>query len=395
MNKSMKSQLPYYQPVRTSEDGAPAAAPAASAGRSTNLRWSVFVMLLVFAVIIMIGISQRSGDMDKYERYYDSTVIDDVSSIQERMGPVVQGLSDIKAQELKKQKGKRKKKKNQNDDDMPDPTDLTNTKSVWEFLFDNTDDSLILYTGSESEEASLNENNLNIITLLIKKVEKERADEWLVQLALWFHEVAVHWPKDIYLDTEAVQAIEGLLTSDDFEAAPELSDDAVKEIVAQGEISVDDSADNVGSTSVNETKHVDHVENTVKALLDGGHIAGSVAVAKLGEAVEERLSIMQWRKLLFFCVSVSEAAPMFEDYLAEWKETSFHKVEDIVFESSPIKKAEQMQVSAKLLTILERGCEDFPRTSKLIRATFLKVLDDEDKAEKEAKAKEAAKHKEG
>merc|ERR1712004_492376 len=105
---------------------------------------------------------------------------------------------------------------------------------------------------------------------------------------------------------------------------------------------------------------------------------------KLKKAKKSKISLAAWRKLLFFVVSVSKAAPAFEQYLIKWEETSFKKVQDVVFDNNQEHKREQMQISANLLKILENECEENPRTSKLIRASFLKILDNEEKAEKEA-----------
>lgn len=388
-------QLPTYAKIN-SVDGVQEsvvksqAITNSSKERSTSLRYSVFLMLTLFAFIIIIGIGQRTEDMEVYQKYYDSTIISGVSDISKRMAPMIKGLNSIKETQITKynKKNKRKKTKTINEtEELPEPDDLTNTEAVWDFLFDNSDDDLILYSPSMSTMDKADDDDLNIITLLIKKIKNERADEWLVQLALWFHEVALHWPKDIVLDDIAIKEVELLLKGEDFTGIDETTDSQAKEIIKQNGPDIE-NAEKESDTDPDkeDLEHIKDIEEKISILIDNKNIQGKVAIDKLKKAKKSKISLTAWRKLLFFVVSVSEAAPAFKEYLIEWEKTSFKKVQDVVYDNNKEHKREQMQVSAGLLEILENECEENPRTSKLIRASFLKILDDEEEAEKKEKA---------
>jgi hypothetical protein len=361
----------------------------------TSLRWSLLALILLFSALILYGVGLRSGDLATYQRYYDSPV--SLDSLAHSMGSAVQGLSAAasadaaqaaaaQARAKRGDKGGRRRRRKKTDKDIPDPKNLTGTSTVWDFLYQHADQDLIQGTRSQTEEERLKDAELNIITLLIKKVEKERADEWLVQLALWFYSVAKAWPKDIKLSPDAIAVVEKLITVD-FSNATEVSDDTLKALAHDGVSAVVQEAEAAGAVAgsallAEDQAKLDEIKSTVAALLETpGAVTGNIAKARLEDALDASYPLEQWRKLLIFIVAVAEAAPMFADYLVLWQTTSWSKVEQVVWEASAEKKAAALQTSASLLSILERGCEKYPRTSRLIRASFLKELEDEDKAE--------------
>jgi len=383
-----------YLPVKTGENGG-------TVQRSSSLRWTAVALLGVFSLLILLGISQRAEDINEYEKYHDGTVLDDISSLQQHMAPVVQGLHKIGAKnrakkelaEKKKAKKAKKAKRDKHDEnevtpvddeDIPDPVDLAGTKSVWDFLYQNADDELIHFTASEAEEDDLPEEELNIITYLIQAVERQRADEWLVQLALWFHTVAEEWPNDVRIpeDDDQIQ-IEELLSGPEFNNGKALDPVTAAEL---GDLLPEDTEDSTKTLEQLEEQGRRKAASLMQAMLDRGAIKGEVAIAEIKAAIAHKATLKEWRKTLNFLLSVAEAAPVFREYLEEWDETSFKDVSDVVFESSPTKKMEMMQTSARLLTTLERGCKAFPRTSSLIRSIFLQVLNEEGVAEGDVKA---------
>ena len=377
---------------------------AAAAENYTSLRWSLLALILLFSGLILYGVGLRSADLTTYQRYYDAPM--SLESLAQNMGPAIQGLSaaasadaalaaQAQARANGGDKGGRQRRRKKAEEDIPDPKNLTGTSTVWDFLYQHSDQELIHGTRSQAEEERLKDADLNVITLLIKKVEKERADEWLVQLALWFYSVAKAWPKDIKLSPDAIAAIEKLIAAD-FSNATEVSDDTLKALAHDGVGAVVHEAEAAGAAedaalSADDSARLDEVKAKVAALLETpGAVTGNIAKARLEDALDADYPLEQWRKLLIFIVAVAEAAPMFAEYLVLWQATSWSKVEEVVWEASADKKASALQTSASLLAILERGCEKYPRTSRLIRASLLEELAVEDMAEAaEAKASNA------
>jgi hypothetical protein len=372
---------------------------AAAPENYTSLRWSLLALILLFCGLILYGVDLRSADLTTYQRYYDAPV--SLESLAQNMGPAIQGLSaaasadaalaaqaqaQAQARANGGDKGGRQRRRKKAKEDIPDSKNLTGTSTVWDFLYLHSDQELIHGTRSQAEEEGLKDADLNVITLLIKKVEKERADEWLVQLALWFYSVAKAWPKDIQLSPDAIAVIEKLIAAA-FSNATELSDDTLKALAHDGVGAVVHEAEAAGAAedaalSAKDSARLDEVKAKVAELLETpGAVTGNIAKARLEDALEVDYPLEQWRKLLIFIVAVAEAAPMFAEYLVLWRTTSWSKVEEVVWEASADKKASALQTSASLLAILERGCEKYPRTSRLIRASLLEELDVEDKAE--------------
>mmetsp|Transcript_30353 Transcript_30353/g.48355 ORF Transcript_30353/g.48355 Transcript_30353/m.48355 type:complete len:556 (+) Transcript_30353:72-1739(+) len=180
---------------------------AASSRRGTRVRWAVFVVVSFLAAIILVSIAQRREAVQTdSELYFSSTLVKDLKHMKHTLGKVAHDLNRI-------QKKKYKKAVSKKPQDIPDAKDLSGTVSVWKYLYGSAMGSkLIAGTKSEFEESSLVESKLNVITLLIKKVENERADEWLVQLAIWFEVIAREWPeKHVKLSSKAEMELEKLL----------------------------------------------------------------------------------------------------------------------------------------------------------------------------------------
>mmetsp|Transcript_9273 Transcript_9273/g.18263 ORF Transcript_9273/g.18263 Transcript_9273/m.18263 type:complete len:490 (+) Transcript_9273:393-1862(+) len=287
------------------------------------------------------------------------------------------------------------------------------SESVYDFLYKHTDGSLILHSTSEEEEESIPQQDLNVITLTIQAMTRDNEDSLaLVQVAIWFAKIAQAWPNDVEMTANAQQSVELLLEMDldslsdttfvqslvDFKVTDSNQDGAVvfnmegfkqlkeqHDIIKAGLVNSDGTSD----TSSDETQTVvappketeeegwkeAQIEKVVSGLLESGEITGGSSVERLRIAVQAHETLEEWRKLLTFTLAVSEARPVFEEYIREWREGKSIKGKFMTSKAlKPEKKEEILENAASLLKLLEESVEQYPRVNDLLRAVFYEFL---------------------
>jgi len=337
--------------------------------------------------------------------------------VEKHMGKMINRLDNINQRvESKKVKHEeRSKKAKESGREIPKAKDLNGTVKVWDFLYSHADYDLIENTQSEEEEKKLSvTQSTNVVAYLLKTVENERADEWLIQLALWFHVVARGWPSSSEVYIGNVPVFENLISLingdgtvlneidwDDrrlsiINSTDSVSKNDIKKVVPIVAISSETQANSskpselyaVNSTTTNGNHSEDVISKileTINEQVSAGELGPTTLIKfeRMLETAETDLS--EWSKQIQFAIGIFHAAPAFEEYNLKWELTDFSKVEQVVFEANKDKKDRQMQQAASLLSIISLACDMYPRMSEIVRNTFLKVLNDEEKAEKKSK----------
>ncbi|CAK9023758.1 UPF0598 protein C8orf82, partial [Durusdinium trenchii] len=322
-------------------------------------RWSVALLLGLFATVVVYGVIQDGERLDAGGEFDQR--LEEATKMVENTEAKVDRLHDI-------HRGQKRHK-------------IKDGKTVWKFLYEQTDDDLISFTTSEEEEANLNSKNLNIITEIVQIIEA-KPDTSLGQVAVWFLQIARAWPRGIEVSKGARDTIEGLLKAD-FDGVEVKEDEDMKTMVEYNGTGIDF---NEGSIRKNGTgkgsgdARVRVIEAAVRQILDAdeedGGISGKHARKMLREAVESPQTLAEWRKILIFTLCVAEAAPLMQEYRRAFNsEYNFSLKRLVISEQDNLAEFEEiLQKAAKLLEILEKGCEEHPRINTLIRASFFEYL---------------------
>jgi len=267
-------------------------------------------------------------------------------------------------------------------------------KSVWKFLYENTDHDLIAFTNSEEEEKDLKKSELNIITEVIQIIEA-KPDTSLGQVAIWFFQIARAWPKNVRVNEESKALIEGLLRRDFLDSAesPETEDEEMKNLVEYNGTNIEFNEETIakngdgsgGQKNMTQDGQVLEIVQVMNDIMDDHGIKGKAATNVINEALESPQTLEEWHKLLTFVLAVAESTPVMEDYVYSFKHGNNFSLKRLIIaeEENPELFQKMLKKAANLLDLLEKACEEHPLVSKLLRASFFEYLLNSDDSDDE------------